>query len=214
MLGKSSIADQLDPSFFATDFWYMWCTTFAFQPWHSAVEFKRYLVRFAHMVSGFNRLEGIMRTVYNQYDSLVRPLQKWLDEHGVRFELNARVTELVLGEDAGRTRVQRIVYEREGRAGEIAVDAKDLFIVTLGSMTEASSLGSMDSAPVLKGKADGGAWTLWETLAAGRPRFGRPSVFADHVDESRWVSFTTTSTTPPSSESSATPRATWRAKAA
>ena len=192
LLGKSSIADQLDPSFFATDFWYMWCTTFAFQPWHSAVEFKRYLVRFAHMVSGFNRLEGIMRTVYNQYDSLVRPLQKWLDEHGVRFELNARVTELVLGEDAGRTRVQRIVYEREGRAGEIAVDAKDLVIVTLGSMTEASSLGSMDSAPVLKGKADGGAWTLWETLAAGRPGFGRPSVFADHVDESRWVSFTTT----------------------
>lgn len=192
MLGKSSIADQLDPSFFATDFWYMWCTTFAFQPWHSAVEFKRYLVRFAHMVPGFNRLEGIMRTVYNQYDSLVRPVQKWLDEHGVRFELNARVTDLVLAEDAGKTRVERIVYEREGRAGEIAVDAKDLVIVTLGSMTEASSLGSMDSAPVLKGKADGGAWTLWETLAAGRPEFGHPSVFADHVDESKWVSFTTT----------------------
>ncbi len=192
MLGKSTIADQLDPSFFATDFWYMWCTTFAFQPWHSAVEFKRYLVRFAHMVPGFNRLEGIMRTVYNQYDSLVRPLQKWLDEHGVRFELNARVTDLVLGEEAGKTRVERIVYEREGRGGEIAVDAKDLVIVTLGSMTEASSLGSMDSAPVLKGKADGGAWTLWERLAAGRPEFGRPSVFADHVDESKWVSFTTT----------------------
>ncbi len=59
-------------------------------------------------------------------------------------------------------------------------------------MTEASSLGSMDSAPLLKGKADGGAWTLWEKLAAGRPEFGRPSVFADHVDESKWVSFTTT----------------------
>ena len=44
MLGRSSIADQFDPSFFETDFWFMWCTTFAFQPWHSAVEFKRYLV--------------------------------------------------------------------------------------------------------------------------------------------------------------------------
>ena len=32
MLGRSSIADQFDPSFFETDFWYMWCTTFAFQP--------------------------------------------------------------------------------------------------------------------------------------------------------------------------------------
>src|SRR5208337_4079388 len=70
MLGGTSIADQFDPTFFKTDFWFMWCTTFAFQPWHSAVEFKRYLVRFAHLVGGFNRLQGIMRTVYNQYDSL------------------------------------------------------------------------------------------------------------------------------------------------
>jgi oleate hydratase len=69
----------------------MWCTTFAFQPWHSAVEFKRYLVRFTHMVSGFNTLTGIMRTVYNQYDSMVRPLQKWLEERGVKFQLNTRV---------------------------------------------------------------------------------------------------------------------------
>ena len=68
MLGRSSIADQFDASFFETDFWFMWCTTFAFQPWHSAVEFKRYLGRFTHMVSGFNTLGGIMRTVYNQYD--------------------------------------------------------------------------------------------------------------------------------------------------
>jgi oleate hydratase len=56
ILGRNSIADQFDPSFFETDFWFMWCSTFAFQPWHSAVEFKRYLVRFTHMVSGFNTL--------------------------------------------------------------------------------------------------------------------------------------------------------------
>jgi oleate hydratase len=54
MLGKSSIADKFDADFFKTDFWFMWYTTFAFQPWHSAVEFKRYLVRFAHMVSGLH----------------------------------------------------------------------------------------------------------------------------------------------------------------
>jgi oleate hydratase len=32
------------------------------------------------MVGGFNRLQGIMRTVNNQFDSLVRPLRKWLDD--------------------------------------------------------------------------------------------------------------------------------------
>lgn len=33
---------------------------------------------------------------------------------------------------------------------------------------------------------------LWETLAAGRPEFGNPAVFDNHVDESTWVSFTVT----------------------
>ena len=56
MLGKTSIQDQFDQQFFETNFWMLWCTTFAFQPWHSAVEFKRYLVRFTHMVQGLNQL--------------------------------------------------------------------------------------------------------------------------------------------------------------
>ena len=135
---------------------------------------------------------GSCATVYNQYDSMVRPLQKWLDERGVRFELNTRVTDLGLSENAGEKRVERIVYERGGRPGEIAVGPEDYVIVTLGSMTEASSLGSMDSAPTLNGKADGGAWTLWEKIADGRPEFGCPSTFEDHIDESKWMSFTTT----------------------
>jgi oleate hydratase len=192
MLGQTSIADQFDATFFKTDFWFMWCTTFAFQPWHSAVEFKRYLVRFVHMVAGFNRLQGIMRTVYNQYDSMVRPLHKWLDDRGVVFELNTRVTDLGLSEQDGKKTVTHITYERDGKAGEIAVGTNDHVLVTLGSMTEASSLGTMDTAPALNGKEVGGAWTLWQKIAAGRPEFGRPATFADHIDESKWVSFTTT----------------------
>jgi len=191
-LGRSSIADQFDPSFFETDFWFMWCTTFAFQPWHSAVEFKRYLVRFIHMVAGFNTLTGIMRTVYNQYDSMVRPLQKWLAERGVRFALNTRVSDLAFSHEGEDYAVERIICNRSGRRDEIKVRPKDFVILTLGSMVEASSLGSMGSAPVLKGKCDGGAWTLWEKLAAHQPQFGRPANFTDHIDESKWVSFTAT----------------------
>jgi hypothetical protein len=29
-------------------------------------------------------------------------------------------------------------------------------------------------------------------IAEGRPEFGRPSVFADHIEESKWISITTT----------------------
>ncbi len=196
LLGRSSIADQFDPSFFTTNFWLMWCTTFAFQPWHSAVEFKRYLVRFAHMVAGFSQLQGIMRTKYNQYDSMVRPLQQWLAAQGVKFELNSRVVDLGMHEFSGKKRVDRIILERNGLADEIVVSANDLVLVTLGSMTEASSLGSMDAAPVPLGKSDGGAWTLWEKIAANRPEFGRPANFTEHIDESKWLSFTTTLHTP------------------
>jgi oleate hydratase len=45
-LGASRITDWLSPHFFQTEFWFMWATTFAFQPWHGAVEFRRYLHRF------------------------------------------------------------------------------------------------------------------------------------------------------------------------
>lgn len=191
-LGNSRISDHFDEAFFRTNFWMMWCTTFAFQPWHSAVELKRYLLRFSHMVEGFNRLRGIMRTVYNQYDSLVRPLHKWLDERGVEFRRNTRVTDIVTAADGAAKRVERILCRRDGKDEEIAVGPQDVVIITLGSMTDASSLGDTDHAPAMKTKADGGAFKLWETIAAGRPEFGRPAVFADHIDESKWVSFTAT----------------------
>jgi len=191
-LGRSSIADQFDPSFFETDFWFMWCTTFAFQPWHSAIEFKRYLDRFTHMISGFNTLKGIMRTVYNQYDSMVRPLQKWLVDRGVNFELNTRVVDLELRDDSEGYAVRHILCRSGDSLREIEVGEDDKVIVTLGSMVEGSSLGSMDSAPVLKDKSDGGGWKLWENIALGQPQFGYPTNFTEHVQQSKWVSFTTT----------------------
>lgn len=198
MLGRTTILDQFDASFFKTNFWEMWCTTFAFQPWHSAIEFKRYLLRFVHMIAGFGRLEGILRTVYNQYDSMVRPLQAWLQNEGVIVVLNTCVTDLVLSQpepkplQLPKRRVERIVCQRDGNPADIDVAAHDLVLVTLGSMTEGSSLGTMDSAPEMLGKTAGGAWRLWETIAAGRPEFGRPANFDGHVDDSRWTSFTVT----------------------
>jgi oleate hydratase len=192
LLGRSRISDQFDPAFFETDFWHMWCTTFAFQPWHSAVEFKRYLVRFTHMVSGFNTLTGIMRTVYNQYDSMVRPLHNWLEERGVKFKVKTTVTDIAFAHNKDCFTVEKIIVEEAGCVREIGVSEQDRVIVTLGSMTEGSSLGSMDSAAALLGKADGGSWTLWEKIATGRTQFGHPSNFANHIEQSKWMSFTTT----------------------
>jgi len=189
LLGRQSIAEHFDEAFFQTNFWLLWCSTFAFQPWHSVVEFRRYLVRFAHMVSGLNRLEGIMRTTYNQFDSMVRPLHKWLDARGVVFLMETQVTDLRFNAEQS---VDRITTLQHGVAGKIEVDVQDLVLVTLGSMTEGSSLGDMDHPAVLGSKRQGGAWALWERLAQERPAFGHPGVFCDHIGQSKWISFTTT----------------------
>ena len=133
-----------------------------------------------------------MRTVYNQYDSLVKPLVKWLDDRGVVFRLDTRVTDLAFRRGAGGASVERIDYANQHGAGAIAVADGDLVVVTLGSMTEASSLGATNAVPELQTKVDGGAWSLWERIAEGRPAFGRPATFDDHVQASRWVSFTAT----------------------
>lgn len=50
----------------------------------------------------------------------------------------------------------------------------------------------MDQAAALDKAPGGGSWALWKRIAVGRPSFGNPSVFADHVKQSKWVSFTTT----------------------
>jgi myosin-crossreactive antigen len=56
-LGASCITDWLSPGFFETEFWSM-RATFAFQPWQSAIEFKRYLHRFRLEFSRIETLAG------------------------------------------------------------------------------------------------------------------------------------------------------------
>jgi oleate hydratase len=68
----------------------------------------------------------------------------------------------------------------------------DLVFMQNGSMTDASSLGSMSSAPETLTKVDSGGWTLWETLARDRPEFGHPAAFNSCIAQSCWQSFTVT----------------------
>jgi myosin-crossreactive antigen len=74
----------------------------------------------------------------------------------------------------------------------IAVNDGDLVFLQNGSMTDASSLGSMTNPPGKLTKKDSGAWTLWEKLAAGRPEFGNPAAFNSCIAQSCWESFTVT----------------------
>jgi oleate hydratase len=191
-LGTAPISDWLSPEFFTTKFWFMWATTFAFQPWHSAVEFKRYLHRFIKEFSRIETLAGVKRTVFNQYDSLVRPLQSWLSEQGVHFQKGCFVTDLDLRPEAGKFSVSAIKLTRDVKTETIAVGTDDLVFFQNASMTDASSFGSMTQAPARLTKQDSHGWTLWEKLAEGRPEFGNPTAFNSSITESWWESFTVT----------------------
>jgi oleate hydratase len=191
-LGAKRIDQWFEPDFFKTNFWYMWDTMFAFQPWHSAVEFKRYLHRFLHEFERINTLAGVDRTPYNQYDSLIRPLMKWLTEQGVHFELNTEITGLNFARLDDKERVERIHYKQNLVKKYIEPSTHDLVLVTIGSMTADSSLGSMQSAPDLLMNKTDGSWKLWHNIAARNPQFGKPVVFDSNVDQSKWESFTVT----------------------
>jgi len=192
VLAASRITDWLSPQFFETEFWFMWATTFAFQPWHSAVELKRYLHRFLLEFSRIETLGGVKRTIYNQYDSMVLPLQTWLKAQGVKMVMDCKVTDLDHKDEDGKFTVTAIHCLRQGNTEIIAVKDGDLVFMQNGSMTDASSLGSMTEAPGTLTKVESGGWTLWEDLALNRPHFGNPSAFNNCIAQSCWESFTVT----------------------
>jgi oleate hydratase len=199
-LDASRITDHISPAFFETAFWYMWSTTFAFQPWHSAVEFRRYLLRFLLEFSRIETLAGVKRTVYNQYDSLVAPLMAWLKAQGVQFVAGYLVTDLDHQIVDGKFAVTALHCQHEGQSEIVEIHADgpepDLVFIQNGSMTDASSVGSTTEAAPRLGKAETLGWSLWEKLAAGRPEFGNPAVFNSCPAQSSWESFTVTLRTP------------------
>ena len=142
----------------------------------------------------FPRIEtlgGLKRTIYNQYNAIVRPVEIWLKNHGVRF-VNGRVTDMDLVDEDGTVRMKGLTIDQKGTKAVVTVADHDLVFFQNGSMTDALSLGSMMGPPKQLTKADSGGWALWEKIAAGRPEFGNPAVFNSSVPESYWASFTVT----------------------
>ena len=147
----------------------------------------------------FSRIEtlaGVKRTIYNQYDSLVLPLRAWLEAQGVRMIPDCKVTDLDHTTEDGMFIVTGIHCLRQSKSDLIAVNDGDVVFMQNGSMTDASSLGSMTRAPGKLSKADSDGWVLWEKLAEGRPQFGNPAAFNSCIAQSYWESFTVTLNNP------------------
>ena len=82
-LYDKTIEDVFDDEVFDSTFWLYWRTMFAFENWHSALEMKLYFQRFIHHISGLPDFSALKFTKYNQYESLILPMVKYLEAAGV-----------------------------------------------------------------------------------------------------------------------------------
>jgi oleate hydratase len=176
---------------------------FAFQQWHSAKEFHRYLHRFIQELPRINTLEGVDRTPYNQYDSIILPIITYLKKEGVEFKYNTKVVN-VSYTDKTNTTVEDLHIIENGMTGVVHIHSTDIVIITLGSMTTGSVLGTNTTppAPLPISKPDtapdslDGSWALWHRLSLENPKFGNPLKFCTRIQESTWESFTVTLKSP------------------
>ena len=176
--------------FFETNFWYMWQTTFAFQKWSSIFEFKRYMERMVFEFSRIETLEGVTRTTYNQYESVILPLKAYLDDLGVDFSISATVTDIDFKSGDEITVTAMHIKENEGERF-IKLNPRDICIMTNGCMTDSATLGDMYTPAEYKPEKPISA-ELWAKIVQKKSGLGNPQPFFGHANQTNWESFTVT----------------------
>ena len=162
------ISDVMPKSFWDTNFWLYWQTMFAFQRWSSALEMKRYLCRFVHHIDGLPDFSALRFTKYNQYESMILPLVKYLENHGVAIEYGMDVKNVIIKNENGKRVAKQIIYVKDGKQQAIDLVEDDLVFITNGCCTDTSCYGDQTHAPDLSGiqNGKGESWDLWKAIAA------------------------------------------------
>ena len=192
-LYDKTIEDVFDDEVFNSTFWLYWRTMFAFENWHSALEMKLYFQRFIHHIGGLPDFSALKFTRYNQYESLILPMKKYLEEAGVHFKFNTEVTNVLFDFASGKKLAKTIECKVNGEPQEIYLTKNDLVFVTNGSCTEGTIYGDQDHAPV--GDAEirtSGCWNLWKNIAVQDESFGHPEKFCSDIEKTNWESATVT----------------------
>ena len=193
-LEDKKISDVLPESFWNTNFWLYWQTMFAFQKWSSALEMKRYLCRYVHHIDGLPDFSALRFTKYNQYESMILPLTKYLESHGVKIEYVVDVKNVVIEEKSGKKVAKQIIFVRDGKTQTIDLIEDDLVFITNGCCTDTSCYGDQTHAPDLSKIKNGAgeSWDLWKNIAkqASHGEYGNPDKFCSNVDATNWMSAT------------------------
>ena len=193
-LENKKISDVLPDSFWETNFWLYWQTMFAFQKWSSALEMKRYLCRYVHHIDGLPDFSALRFTKYNQYESMILPLTKYLESNGVKIEYGIDVKNVIFESKQNKKVATQIIYDNNGQEKTIDLIEDDLVFITNGCCTDTSCYGDQNNAPDLSKikNGNGESWDLWKNIAsqASNGEFGNPDKFCGNVDLTNWMSAT------------------------
>ena len=192
-LYEKRITDVFDDEVFSSNFWLYWRTMFAFENWHSALEMKLYLKRYIHHVGGLPDLRALRFTKYNQYESMILPMIRYLEGYGVRFHYNTKVTNIEFEIAEGRKQAKTICLFVDEHEERVDLTENDLVFITNGGCVESASIGAQDQPadfdPALR---PGNGWDLWKKIAAQDEAFGHPEVFCSDPEQTNWMSATVT----------------------
>ncbi len=187
------IDEFFDKEVLDSNFWMYWRTMFAFENWHSALEMKLYLKRYIHHISGLPDFSALRFTRYNQYESMILPMVKYLESFGVNFHYNTKVIDVEFDCREGKKAVKRLDILDNGQKQSLDLTEDDLVFLTIGGCVENSSCGSQETPavfdPVIR---PGGGWDMWRRIAAQDPSFGRPDKFCSDPEQTNWMSATVT----------------------
>lgn len=192
-LYNKQIDEVFDKEVLDSNFWLYWRTMFAFENWHSALEMKLYIQRYIHHIGGLPDFTALRFTRYNQYESMILPMIKYLEDFHVQFHYNTQVVNVEFEHTGGKKLAKRILCLHEGKEETIDLSADDMVYITNGGCVENSTLGDQNHPaeyhPELKA---GGGWDMWHKIAAQDPSFGHPDKFCGNPDKTNWMSATVT----------------------
>ncbi len=187
------IDEIFDDEVLNSNFWMYWRTMFAFENWHSALEMKLYIQRFVHHIGGLPDFKALRFTRYNQYESMILPMVKYLKEHGVQFHYGTNVVNVEFDIRKDKKIAKSIVYICEGKEGSIDLTEDDMAFITNGSCTENSTLGDQNHPAGMNTELkQGGCWDMWRKIACQDPSFGHPDKFCTNTEQTNWISATVT----------------------
>ena len=190
-LQDKRITDVFDDEVLNSNFWLYWRTMFAFENWHSALEMKLYIQRFIHHIGGLPDFKALRFTKYNQYESMILPMVKYLESYGVQFHFGVKVTNVEFDCNEQRKLATRIDTLRDGKEEHIDLTENDLVFITNGGCVENSSIGDQNTPAKFNTEIrESGGWDMWRKIAAQDPAFGHPDKFCSDPEQTNWMSAT------------------------